>query len=103
MLSQSDTKVKNKVVKPISKNPPTQITTKMYSKGTIRIPAAIKNDMHLKDGDELLFIRHGSEWALTTREKMLKEAQAYFALHNSQKISLVDELIAERHKEAEEE
>jgi len=27
------------------------ITTKMYAKGTIRIPAAIRNELHLNDGD----------------------------------------------------
>ena len=103
MITQQQAKNKVKRAKTVHSQLPTQITTKMYSKGTIRIPAAIKNDMHLKDGDELLFVRHGSEWALTTREKMLKEAQAYFTLHNPDKISLVDELIAERRQAAEEE
>jgi|GEM_PF-1700411 len=77
------------------------ITTKIYSKGTIKIPAAIKKDMHLNDGDELLFTKHGNEWAITTREKMFKDAQAYFSSHNPEKRSLVDELINERHQLAE--
>ena len=99
MLRQSQAKVANTT----TNQQPTQIATKMFSEGTIRIPAAVKKDMHLKDGDELLFVRHGSEWTLTTREKMLKEALAYFASLNPDKISLVDELIKERHKLAEEE
>lgn len=78
-----------------------KLVAKVYSKGMVRIPVSIRNDMHIHDGDEVVFLKHGTTWTISTREKMLADAQHYFKQFKKDEQSLVDELIAERRKEAE--
>ncbi len=77
-----------------------QFSAKIYSKGKLSIPATIRKDLHLNDGSEVIFIKHGQSWALTTREKLFNDAQIYFNSLKSQNKSIVDEFIAERRAQA---
>ena len=75
-----------------------KIAAKVYSKGKLNIPSTVRKDLHLNDGSEVLFIKHGQSWAFTTREKLFNDAQAYFKSLNPKHKLMVDEFIAERHK-----
>jgi hypothetical protein len=75
-----------------------KISAKVYSKGKLNISSTIRHGLHLNDGTEVLFIKHGQSWAFSTREKLFKDAQAYFKSINPKHKLMVDEFIAERHK-----
>lgn len=74
------------------------------SNGRVVIPVALRTQLDLHDGDQLIWsVRHG-ELVATTRRAQLEKAQAMFqkfAPPNAP--SLADELIAERRKAAESE
>ena len=65
--------------------------------GRVVIPAALRTQLDLKDGDQLIWTVRGGELVATTRRAQLGKAQSLFqtfAPPNSP--SLADELIAER-------
>ncbi|MDQ5920870.1 MAG: hypothetical protein QG673_926 [Pseudomonadota bacterium] len=78
------------------------IKAKIYSHGKINIPVSVKNDLAVHDGDELIFIKKDTSWLITTRNNILKESQAYFSKFVPKGVSVVDELLSNRRKEAEE-
>lgn len=72
--------------------------TSNLSNGRTVIPAQLRAELHLKDGDELIWTIQQGELVGTTRRAQLEKAQALFQKFvppNSQ--SAADELIAERH------
>jgi AbrB family looped-hinge helix DNA binding protein len=65
--------------------------------GRVVIPAALRAQLDIKDGDQLIWTVRGGELVATTRRAQLSKAQALFQTFvpkNSP--SLADELMAER-------
>lgn len=75
-------------------------TATVYSRGILNIPALVRENLHIIDGEEVLFIKQGKSWILTTRKTLFKDALSYFKSLNPQKKPIVDEFITERHQQA---
>lgn len=72
-------------------------TQSNLSNGRVVIPAALREQLDIKDGDQLIWSVRDGELMATTRRAQLRKAQALFQTFvpkNSP--SLADELIAER-------
>ena len=68
--------------------------------GRVVIPAEIRRKMGVAEGDELILRLVDGELYLTTPRQAVKKAQALVRKHVPKGTSLVDELIAERRREA---
>ena len=70
------------------------------SAGRVVLPAGLRKEFGIKDGAEVVFSRteHGIE--IKTLEEVVKQAQQRCAQYIKPGVSLVDELIRERHEEA---
>ena len=67
------------------------------SNGRAVIPAALREQLGLKDGDQLIWTARDGELVVTTRRAQLTKAQALFQTFvPKDSPSLADELIAER-------
>ena len=76
--------------------------TSNLSNGRVVIPAALRQQLELQDGDKLIWSVRDGELVATTRRSQLKKAQALFLSFVPQaSASLADELIAERRLAAE--
>lgn len=72
-------------------------STSNLSNGRIVIPAALRQQLDMKDGDQLIWSVRDGELVATTRRAQLSKAQALFQKCVPQNApSLADELIAER-------
>jgi AbrB family looped-hinge helix DNA binding protein len=71
----------------------------MGAQGRVVIPRPLRRELDLEPGDELVAHRDGQRLVLAKREELLREIQAEFAGARRQR-SLVDELIAQRRREA---
>lgn len=67
--------------------------------GRIVIPAPLRRALDLKPGDRLIAHQEGDSIVLERPENLVKRLQARFS-HVPAEVSLVDELIAERQREA---
>lgn len=82
---------------------PTTLEAKVFSQGTIKLPMALRNELGIQDSDKVLFIKKANTWEITTHKQNITNVQAFLKTLNPENMSLVDELIQERHKEAVEE
>ena len=74
---------------------------KLIKGGKIVIPAELRRELGLEDGDTLVFEREGDRIVMKTRQQVLREVQQEFkAMLGEYEGSLVDELIADRRAEA---
>jgi antitoxin component of MazEF toxin-antitoxin module len=74
------------------------LTSNLFN-GRVVIPVALRTQLDLQDGDQLIWSARNGELVATTRRAQLEKAQAMFqkfAPQNSS--SLADELMAERRK-----
>jgi AbrB family looped-hinge helix DNA binding protein len=71
--------------------------------GRVLIPAEIRDALGLKPGDRLIARVIDGELRLMTIREGIRRAQAIVRRHTAGQPSLVDELIAERRREAERE
>jgi AbrB family transcriptional regulator (stage V sporulation protein T) len=73
------------------------------SAGRVVLPAELRKEFGIEDGSEVVFSRteHGIE--IKTLEEVVKQAQELCARYIKPGVSLVDELLHERRKEAERE
>ncbi|MDP1698381.1 MAG: AbrB/MazE/SpoVT family DNA-binding domain-containing protein [Xanthomonadaceae bacterium] len=69
------------------------------AQGRLVIPAALRKALRLQPGDRLIARQEGDTLVLERRGAIAKRLQDRFR-HIPQKVSLVDELIAERRAEA---
>jgi bifunctional DNA-binding transcriptional regulator/antitoxin component of YhaV-PrlF toxin-antitoxin module len=75
--------------------------TSNLSSGRAVIPAALRLQLDIKDGDQLIWSVRDGDLVATTRRAQLGKAQALFQkLIPKNSPSLADELIAERRKTA---
>ena len=78
--------------------------TSSISNGRVVVPAAIRAQLDLRDGDQLIWSTQNGDLVATTRRAQLSKAQALFQkLIPKNSPSLADELIAERRREVERE
>lgn len=69
--------------------------------GRVVIPAVVRQQLDLKDGDQLIWTVRDGELMATTRRAQLNKAQTLFQKFVPKDApSLADELIAERRSEA---
>lgn len=73
--------------------------TSSVSNGRTVIPAALREQLGIKDGDQLIWEVRDGELTVTTRIAQLRRAQALFRKYIPADVSLVDELIADRRAE----
>lgn len=67
------------------------------SHGRVVIPAALREQLDIQDGDQLIWSVRDGELVVTTRRAQLSKAQALFqTFAPTHSPSLADELIAER-------
>jgi AbrB family looped-hinge helix DNA binding protein len=71
----------------------------MGANGRVVIPAEIRRELGLEEGDELNARTEGESVVLETRDALLRRIQAEFQAAAGDR-SMVDELIAERRREA---
>lgn len=67
------------------------------------IPAAYRKALGVKSGDEVILEWTGDEMCVTTMQLRIERAQRRVRKYVKPGVSLADELIAERRKEAERE
>lgn len=78
------------------------IETKISTGGRVVIPAAIRRQLGVADGDTVLWVVHDKVVRLTTRQRQLELARAFLQKHvpEGRAPALVDALIQERRNEA---
>lgn len=79
------------------------VTTKMGDGGRVIIPAEIRKQCGIKVGDTLNITAEDDELIITTPRMALRRLQKRFRSIVPEGVSVVDEFIAERRKEAENE
>ena len=76
-------------------------STSNLANGRAVIPAALRAQLNIREGDQLLWSVRNGELIATTQRAQLQKAQTLFQSHlSSNSASLADELIAERRLEA---
>lgn len=70
--------------------------TSNLSHGRTVIPVALREQLGIKDGDQLLWEIRDGELVVTTRVAQLRRAQALIHRYVPESVSLADELIGER-------
>ena len=68
--------------------------------GRIVIPAEVRQELGVKEGDELILSPSECGYRMSTVEQVVREAQAYFRQFKRPGVSVVDEFIEERRQEA---
>ena len=71
----------------------------MHRDGSVVLPAVLRQALGFEAGTELVACIEGSKLVLETRAAALERLQSLFD-HIPSEVSLVDELIAERRREA---
>lgn len=75
--------------------------TSNLSNGRVVVPAALRAQLDLRDGDQLIWSTHNGDLVATTRRAQLLKAQALFQKFvPAGSDSAADELMAERRAEA---
>lgn len=70
--------------------------TSNLSHGRTVIPVALREQLGIKDGDQLIWEVRDGELLVTTRVAQLRRAQALIHRYVPESVSLADELITER-------
>ena len=71
----------------------------MSANGRVVIPSALRHELELSAGDELVASREGDRLVLEKREALLGKIQNEYRAARGKR-SLVDELISQRRREA---
>jgi bifunctional DNA-binding transcriptional regulator/antitoxin component of YhaV-PrlF toxin-antitoxin module len=74
--------------------------TKLIAGGKMAIPAALRRELGLDDGSELLIEKDGDGFRVYTRASAIRALQRMMAPYRIEGVSVVDELIAERRAES---
>lgn len=76
------------------------IKTTMGEGGRVVIPAEFRKSMGIKPGDEIIVSLEDGEVRISTLAQVIKRAQELVRMYVPDDVSLVDELIEERRREA---
>ena len=85
---------------PFSYEPKQQVKAKLDKAGRVVIPAAFRTALGVKPGEYLILRIEDGELRAWTFEYAVKKSQETMRKHVPPGVSLVDELIAERRREA---
>lgn len=77
--------------------------SRVYAGGKVAIPADVRRQLGIKDGDRIVFDIEDGRLTITTRDQALRKLQDHVASILPPDFSLVDSLIADRRREAAEE
>lgn len=70
------------------------------SSGRVLIPAALRSGLYIAEGDAILFVQQKDGVELRTGRQAARTAQEFFCGLTSPEVTTSDELIADRHEEA---
>lgn len=73
---------------------------KVDASGRVLLPAELRDELHVSEGDAVLFVRNSGTVEIQTLSQAVQRAQDYFCSLAPRNISLVDELLADRRAEA---
>ena len=73
---------------------------KMNENGRVVIPASFRKALGIEAGDEVILRLEDDELRITTMERRIRAAQSMVRKYVKPGVSLVDELIADRRREA---
>ena len=73
--------------------------TSIFSHGRTVIPAVLRQQIGIREGDQLIWEIRDDELVVTTRIAQLRRAQALIHRYVAESVSLTDELTAERRVE----
>jgi AbrB family transcriptional regulator, stage V sporulation protein T len=73
---------------------------KVFAGGKVSIPADVRRQLGIKDGDRVQFEIRDGRLTMTTLAQRIREIQEHVRSIVPEGVSLVDELIAERRAEA---
>lgn len=73
--------------------------TSNLSHGRTVIPAALREQLGIRDGDQLIWEIRDGELVVSTRVAQLRRAQALIHRYVAESVSLADDLISERRVE----
>ncbi len=76
------------------------VKVRIAAGGRVVIPAEVRQDLGVKEGDELLLTRDGEGIRMTTVKQAVREVQAFFGQFKKPGESVVDEFLADRRDEA---
>jgi AbrB family looped-hinge helix DNA binding protein len=79
---------------------PDQIAMRVGPEGRIVIPVEYRKALGIGEGDEVIVSLAGDELRIVTRDAAIRRVQAMIARYVPKDVSLVEELIAERRREA---
>lgn len=86
--------------KPKTEPVPETVWLKVGGEGRVVLPAAYRRALGLKNGDHVQVRLDGDEVRIVSRATAIARVQEMVARHVPANVSLVDELIAERRREA---
>jgi AbrB family looped-hinge helix DNA binding protein len=78
----------------------TEARLRVNENGRVVIPAAFRKAMGINPGDEVVLRLEDDELRITTIKRRIERAQRRARRYVKPSVSLVDELIAERHEAA---
>ncbi len=79
---------------------PPETKVRMSDNGRVVIPAAFREALGVRAGDEIVLRMEDDELRITTMKQRIERAQRLVRQHVKAGVSLVDELIAERREAA---
>ena len=79
---------------------PVLVRTAIGPGGRVVIPAAYRKALEVEEGDYIVMQMDGEELRVVNDEKEFERARAVLAKYVPEGVSLVDELIADRRREA---
>jgi AbrB family looped-hinge helix DNA binding protein len=92
--------VRNVLVRSGATEPPKEVNVAIGPGGRIVIPAPYRNALGLSEGDQVMLSLGDDEVRIASRAARIRAAQDLVAKYVPQDVDLVDELIAERRREA---
>jgi AbrB family looped-hinge helix DNA binding protein len=92
--------VRNVLVRDAATKPPKEVSVAIGPGGRIVIPAPYRQALGLSEGDQVMLSLGDAEVRVASRKAKIRAAQDLIAKYVPQDVDLVDELIAERRREA---
>lgn len=79
---------------------PTEVRLKVNENGRVVIPLEFRRALGIEAGDEVILSWKDDEIRVTTMQRRIERAQRHVRQYVKRGVSLVDELIADRRREA---
>lgn len=79
---------------------PQYYNLKLQAQGRLVVPTAVRTELHVQEGDEVILVREEQGYWMTTRAALIEAATGSLAREDGR--DLTQELLSERRQEAEE-